>query len=161
MNARAIFLSVTLLTLPAVLLRPALADSQDSVKLFISVDLEGISGVGSPLMTSTGGKDYEIARQYMTREVNSVVAAILERISGADILVNDSHGDHQNLLHGELDPRVSYIQGSIRGSTLLSMGQSSSDTMPKLVIRMGSSPTPVVVPSRDCGSMVWRWAKVG
>ena len=43
MNARAIFLSVTLLTLPAVLLRPAPADSQDSVKLFISVDLEGIS----------------------------------------------------------------------------------------------------------------------
>ena len=114
MNARAIFLSVTLLTLPAVLLRPALADSQDSVKLFISVDLEGIGGVGSPLMTSTGGKDYEIARQYMTREVNSVVAAILERISRADILVNDSHGDHQNLLHGELDPRVSYIQGSIK-----------------------------------------------
>jgi len=38
----------------------------------------------------------------------------LERISGADILVNDSHGDHQNLLHGELDPRVSYIQGSIK-----------------------------------------------
>lgn len=114
MNARSILLSVTLLTLPAALLRPALADSQESLKFFISVDLEGIGGIGSPLMTSTGGKDYGISRQYMTREVNSVVAAILERIPEADILVNDSHGDHQNVLHGELDPRVSYIQGSIK-----------------------------------------------
>ena len=50
----------------------------------------------------------------MTQEVNVVVAAIFERIPSADILVNDSHGDHQNVLHGELDPRISYIQGSIK-----------------------------------------------
>ncbi|MEE2668480.1 MAG: M55 family metallopeptidase [Gemmatimonadota bacterium] len=114
MSARAIVLSVTLLTLPATLLRTAPADSQQPLKFFISVDLEGIGGVGSPLMTSTGGKDYGLSRQFLTREVNSVVAAIFERIPEADILVNDSHGDHQNVLHGELDPKVSYIQGSIK-----------------------------------------------
>tara|TARA_B100000929_G_scaffold187160_1_gene148133 strand:- start:65 stop:916 length:852 start_codon:yes stop_codon:yes gene_type:complete len=93
---------------------PPPADSQELVKLFISVDLEGIGGVGSPLMTSSGGKDYGTSRRYLTEEVNSVVAAIFERVPSADILVNDSHGDHQNVLHGELDPRVSYIQGSIK-----------------------------------------------
>ncbi|MFB3133767.1 MAG: M55 family metallopeptidase, partial [Rhodothermales bacterium] len=30
------------------------------------------------------------------------------------ILVNDSHGDMQNLLHTELDERVTYIQGNIK-----------------------------------------------
>ena len=114
MNARAIVLSVTLFTLPATLLRTTPADSQQPLKFFISVDLEGIGGVGSPLMTSTSGKDYGLSRQFLTREVNSVVAAIFERIPEADILVNDSHGDHQNVLHGELDPKVSYIQGSIK-----------------------------------------------
>jgi D-amino peptidase len=93
---------------------PVPADSQEQVKLFISVDLEGIGGVGSPLMTSSGGKDYGTSRRYLTEEVNSVVAAIFEHVPSADILVNDSHGDHQNVLHGELDPRVSYIQGSIK-----------------------------------------------
>lgn len=49
----------------------------------------------------------------MTGEVNTVVAAILEH-GPANILVNDSHGDMQNLLHDRLDPRVEYIQGNIK-----------------------------------------------
>ena len=114
MKLHSLVLKACLFTLCANLAHPAPADSQEAIKLFISVDLEGIGGVGSPLMTSSGGKDYGISRQYMTQEVNSVVAAIFEHIPSADILVNDSHGDHQNVLHGELDPRISYIQGSIK-----------------------------------------------
>ncbi len=114
MKLHPLVLSASLLTLCCVLVLPPPADSQELVKLFISVDLEGIGGVGSPLMTSSGGKDYGTSRRYLTEEVNSVVAAIFERVPSADILVNDSHGDHQNVLHGELDPRVSYIQGSIK-----------------------------------------------
>src|SRR6478736_4011714 len=83
------------------------------VKIFISVDMEGIGGIGTSAMTSTGGKDYETGRKLMTNEVNAVVSAILE--SGpAIILVNDSHGDMQNLLHTQLDSRVEYIQSNIK-----------------------------------------------
>ena len=114
MKLHPLVLSASLLTLCSVLVLSPPAGSQETVKLFISVDLEGIGGVGSPLMTSSGGKDYGTSRRYLTEEVNSVVAAIFEHIPSADILVNDSHGDHQNVLHGELDPRVSYIQGSIK-----------------------------------------------
>jgi D-amino peptidase len=46
--------------------------------------------------------------------VNAVVEAILARAPDAEILVNDSHGDHQNVLHTQLDPRVTYIQGAIK-----------------------------------------------
>ena len=114
MKLHPLVLRASLLTLCSVLVLSPPAGSQETVKLFISVDLEGIGGVGSPLMTSSGGKDYGTSRRYLTEEVNSVVAAIFEHIPSADILVNDSHGDHQNVLHGELDPRVSYIQGSIK-----------------------------------------------
>src|SRR5215218_4814072 len=83
------------------------------VKIFISVDMEGIGGIGTSAMTSTGGKDYDTGRKLMTNEVNAVVAAIFE--SGpATIIVNDSHGDMQNLLHTQLDPRVEYIQSNIK-----------------------------------------------
>jgi D-amino peptidase len=91
----------------------ATANAQQPRKIFISVDMEGIGGVGTPAMTSAGGKDYELGRRLMTDEVNAVVAAIFE--SGpATVLVNDSHGDMQNLLHTELDPRVTYIQGAVK-----------------------------------------------
>jgi len=90
------------------------AAAQAPLKLFISVDLEGIGGIGTGAMTSSSGKDYATSRRLVTAEVNEVAAAIYARAPGAEILVNDSHGDHQNVLHTELDPRVTYIQGAIK-----------------------------------------------
>jgi D-amino peptidase len=89
------------------------AQAQRPPRIFISVDMEGIGGIGTPAMTSPTGKDYALGRKLMTDEVNAVVGAILQR-GPAEILVNDSHGDMQNLLHTELDPRVTYIQGAVK-----------------------------------------------
>jgi D-amino peptidase len=88
------------------------AGQQNPLKVFVSVDMEGVGGVGTGAMTS-GGKDYDVARRLLTEEVNAVVGAIYGR-GPADIVVNDSHGDHQNVLHTDLDSRVTYIQGSIK-----------------------------------------------
>jgi D-amino peptidase len=82
-------------------------------KIFISVDMEGIAGIGTGQMVSASGKDYALGRRLMTDEVNAVVEAIF-RHGPATVLVNDSHGDMQNLLHTELDPRVGYVQGAIK-----------------------------------------------
>lgn len=86
---------------------------QTPLRIFISVDMEGIGGIGTPAMTNASGKDYATGRRLMTDEVNAVVAAILAR-GPAEIVVNDSHGDHQNVLHTELDPRVVYTQGAVK-----------------------------------------------
>ncbi|HIB27354.1 MAG TPA: aminopeptidase, partial [Candidatus Marinimicrobia bacterium] len=83
-----------------------------SIKIFISVDMEGIGGIGTAEMTHSSGKDYQLGRRLMTAEVNAVVSAIIKFNNDAEILVNDSHGDMQNLNHQELDPRVTYIQGN-------------------------------------------------
>jgi D-amino peptidase len=100
----------------AVLLLPAgsIFSQDNSLKIFISVDMEGIGGIGTGKMVrGTGGKDYALGRKLMTEEVNAVVTAIFAH-GPAEILVNDSHGDMQNLLHTELDERVTYIQGNIK-----------------------------------------------
>ena len=107
-RARRVFL-----VLAACLLLAPAAAAQQPLKIFISVDMEGIGGIGTSEMTRASGKDYAIGRRLVTDEVNAVVRAILQR-GPAEILVNDSHGDMQNLLHTELDPRVAYIQGSIK-----------------------------------------------
>jgi len=86
---------------------------QKPVKIFISVDMEGIGGIGTSAMVSSSGKDYATGRKLMTDEVNAVVNAIFQT-GPATVLVNDSHGDMQNLLHTELDPRVEYIQSNIK-----------------------------------------------
>ena len=83
------------------------------LKVYISVDMEGISGIGTPQMTSGSGKDYSVGRDLMTADVNAVISAVFEH-GPAEILVNDSHGDMQNLVHTRLDERVQYIQGNIK-----------------------------------------------
>lgn len=114
MRGSALARAVTALALiPLVLVVPARVRAQRPSKIFISVDMEGIGGIGTGAMTGAGGKDYATSRRLMTNEVNTVVAAILAH-GNADIVVNDSHGDMQNLLHTELDPRVTYIQGAIK-----------------------------------------------
>jgi len=104
----------TALVLAWAMLAGGVRGQEPSLRIFVSVDLEGIGGVGTGAMTSATGKDYGTARRLATDEVNVVVRAILDRFPEAAILVNDSHGDHQNLLHTELDPRAEYIQGSIK-----------------------------------------------
>ncbi len=89
------------------------ARAQSPLRVFVSVDMEGIAGIGTGAMTSAGGKDYATGRRLMTDEVNAVVAALFAG-GATDVLVNDSHGDMQNLLHTELDPRVTYIQGAVK-----------------------------------------------
>ena len=86
--------------------------------------MEGIGGIGTPKMVSSTGKDYATGRQLMTDEVNAVVAAIFE-FGPAEVLVNDSHGDMQNLLHTQLDPRIRYLQSNIKP---LGMVQGLDDT---------------------------------
>jgi D-amino peptidase len=129
MNRSTIFLSAILLIFFGLTQYPNPADGLMQTKIFISVDLEGIGGVGSPLMASSGGKDYETAREYMTEEVNTVVHTIFERMPNAEILVNDSHGDHQNILHGQLHPKVNYIQGRIKPLGMVQGLDSSFDAV--------------------------------
>lgn len=94
-------------------LAPSSARAQRPIRVFISVDMEGVGGIGTSAMTSATGKDYQLGRKLMTDEVNAVVAAIFQH-GPAQVVVNDSHGDMQNLLHTELDPRVQYIQGAVK-----------------------------------------------
>jgi len=107
-------MTVLALAAMALSLQPAIVRAQAGPRIFISVDMEGIGGIGTSGMTSSSGKDYATGRELLTAEVNAVVDAIYASAPNAEILVNDSHGDHQNALHLRFDPRVVYIQGSIK-----------------------------------------------
>ena len=95
-------------------LAPALAlvaAEQAPLKVFISVDMEGIWGVVHSDQTSSDGKDYGLARKWMADDVNAVVAGLFEA-GAAEVVVNDSHGGMRNIIAGDLDTRASLISGS-------------------------------------------------
>jgi D-amino peptidase len=79
-------------------------------KIFVSVDMEGISGVVDPAQLGPDGFEYQRAREWMTGEVNAAIAGI--RAAGpADILVCDSHGNGQSLLVDKLPDDVRIVRG--------------------------------------------------
>jgi D-amino peptidase len=79
-------------------------------KVFISVDMEGISGVVDPAQLGPDGFEYQRAREWMTGEVNAAIAGI--RASGpADIVICDSHGNGQSVLIDKLPDDVRIVRG--------------------------------------------------
>ena len=82
-----------------------------AVKIFISVDMEGIGGITTIRQVTRGTDDYEWARRVMTDEASAAVAGAAD--AGAlEIVVSDSHGSMANLLPHELDPRAELVQGT-------------------------------------------------
>ncbi len=80
-------------------------------KVFISADMEGISGVVHSDQTSSGGSGYGVARKWMAEDVNAAIEGALA--AGADeIVVNDSHGSMRNIIPDDLHRRAVLISGS-------------------------------------------------
>jgi D-amino peptidase len=80
------------------------------VKVHISVDMEGISGVADPADTTPGAPHYEYCRRLMTAECNAAIEGCFEG-GATEIVVNDSHGPMVNLLQEQLDRRAKIIRG--------------------------------------------------
>jgi len=87
------------------------AAAQKGLKVFISVDMEGIAGIVTSDQVTAGGGGYERARLWMTWEANAAIQGALDA-GATEILVNDSHGSMRNLLPDELNPAARLITGS-------------------------------------------------
>jgi len=89
---------------------PAQQTSRALRKLFISADMEGITGVIQPAQLGPTGFEYGLAREWATGEVNAAIAAA--RAAGAtEFVVCDSHGNAQNLLIDKLPEDVRVVRG--------------------------------------------------
>src|SRR5262245_7474625 len=91
-----------------------LAAEQARLKVFSSVDMEGLAGVVTSSEVSPSGPDYQHFRAIMAGETNAAVDGAF-RAGATDVLVRDSHGAKQNLLPGDLDPRARLLRGQSVG----------------------------------------------
>jgi D-amino peptidase len=88
------------------------------VKIFISIDIEGIPGVVSLEHVRKEGKDYEKARKWMTEHLLITLNSLKEN-GISEIIVNDSHGDMTNLLLDEIPEEVYVITGYLKKFSML------------------------------------------
>jgi D-amino peptidase len=82
------------------------------MKVYISVDMEGISGVVHNEHTSERGYDYDLARRLMMGEANAAVEGAVEA-GATEVLVSDSHGGNgaRNLIIDTLHPAADLVTG--------------------------------------------------
>jgi D-amino peptidase len=88
------------------------------LKVFISVDMEGISGVVAAEQTTPGNPEYAAARKWMADDVNAAVEGAL-RAGAVEVVVNDSHGDMRNIDPGDLHPKAVLISGSPKPQSMM------------------------------------------
>jgi D-amino peptidase len=86
------------------------------MRLYLSVDMEGVAGVAHPAQTYfdredvTDRTDYDRSRGLMAAEANAAIEAAYD--AGADaVVVNDSHWQMRNLRAEDLDRRARLIIG--------------------------------------------------
>jgi D-amino peptidase len=99
------------------LLAPAIVVAQANPtaakKVYISVDMEGISGISGDDQLSAGGSEYARSRKLMAEDANAAIRGAL--LGGAtDVLVNDSHGGQRNLLPEDVNPAARLISHSFK-----------------------------------------------
>jgi D-amino peptidase len=94
------------------------ATAQPGRKVFISADMEGISGISASDQLSAAGAEYGRSRKMMADDVNAAIRGA--RAAGATtIVVNDSHGTMRNLRLEDLEAGVSLISHSFKRSGMM------------------------------------------
>jgi D-amino peptidase len=80
------------------------------VKVYLSVDMEGIAGINHPGPTGSGHPRYPMAVDLMVGETNAAIEGALAG-GATEILVNDSHGEMHNLLPERVHRAARVLQG--------------------------------------------------
>ena len=81
------------------------------MNVYVSVDMEGITGITHGDMMMIGEPEYMRGRKLMTGDANAAVEGLLK--GGAEfVLVNDSHGPMRNLIFEDMHAGAHLLSGS-------------------------------------------------
>jgi D-amino peptidase len=137
------------------------------VKVFLSVDMEGISGLVRWQDVIRAGMDYERNRRLMTLDANAAIAGAFAA-GATEVVVEENHGveDLCDLVLDEIDPRCRVVRGAGRPTATTMAGLDGGCGVVLLVghhARAGSFPgimahtvsytefSAVRLGGRDCG----------
>jgi len=81
------------------------------MKVYISIDAEGVAGIVDWEQTRTTGDDFALGRRLLLGELNAAIDGVLAVDAQAEIVVNDSHASMRNYPPDELHGNASLISG--------------------------------------------------
>lgn len=93
--------------------------SEKSKKVFISIDMEGISSIVGGGMTGSNPKEYEYGRRLMVGDLNAAVEGALES-NAEEIVVSDAHGGMTNVQPEEVHEAAYLIRGRPKPDLMMS-----------------------------------------
>lgn len=96
------------------------------MRVYISADMEGISGIVHADQTAPGAREYDRMCALMVGDVNAAVAGALAGGATA-VVVNDSHWNMRNLRIEDLHPAAELISGSPKPWSMVQGLNSSFD----------------------------------
>ena len=88
------------------------------LKVFISVDMEGVAGVVTADQLLPGSFEYERFRNFMTREALAAIEGAREA-GATEFVVADGHGNMQNLLIDQFPVDVRLVRGEPRHLSMM------------------------------------------
>ncbi|MBV9844234.1 MAG: M55 family metallopeptidase [Kutzneria sp.] len=80
------------------------------MRILISADMEGATGVTWPADVAPGTEQWQRFRRMFTGDVNACVAGLFDG-GASDVLVNEAHDSQRNLLLEDLDERARMLTG--------------------------------------------------
>lgn len=95
------------------------------MKVYISADMEGVTGVTHSQDVIPGRSQYDRFRKLLTAEVNAAIEGAAEA-GATDFLVNEAHDGMRNILLEDLDPRAELIVGQQKPFVMME-GVSNAD----------------------------------
>ena len=81
------------------------------MKIFISADIEGITGIIHRDQIFPGEPNYGQGCRLMTEDINAAIEGALEQDPTAEFLVCDGHGTMRNILLEDLNPAAQLLTG--------------------------------------------------
>ncbi|MQY59361.1 MAG: aminopeptidase, partial [Clostridia bacterium] len=82
------------------------------MKIYIIIDMEGITGVVSPdKQAKPGSPGYQEAREFLMSDLNATVEGALEG-GASDVLIYDMHYYGLNVILDKLHPKAKIIMGN-------------------------------------------------
>jgi D-amino peptidase len=97
------------------------------VKVYISADMEGVTGVTHPQDVIPGRPQYERFRGFLTADVNAAIEGA-SQAGATEFVVNEAHDGMRNILIEDLDPRAELIVGSRKPLSMM-QGFEGSDVV--------------------------------
>ncbi|MEV0088759.1 M55 family metallopeptidase [Saccharopolyspora sp. NPDC050642] len=88
------------------------------MRIYLSVDMEGVTGLVDAQDVQPAGRDYEHGRQMMAEDVNAAIRGAIAA-GATEVTVNDAHGPMRNLRSDMLHPSARLIRGKPKNMGML------------------------------------------